>query len=205
MIRYFRSNTGSGLETMTHDRPSGAWQDFHDRIIRAALAGVNWPYSMVWKNSGQGTAERSAIGMAQRSVEDRQTVLKKGARRKVGYAVAKAMKLGILPPDPDWWKWDFTMPQKLTIDDGRVSKELIEGWKAGYINQTDILGAYGKDLKTHLYERAEEIAMRKVIAAEVGARHRVEIEEREMAMLTPNDMGGKEAEVEPTTRQEDGD
>lgn len=205
MIRYFRSNTGSGLETMTHDRPSGAWQDFHDRIIRAALAGVNWPYSMVWKNSGQGTAERSAIGMAQRSVEDRQTVLKKGAKRKVGYAIAKAMKLGILPPDPDWWKWDFTMPQKLTIDDGRVSKELIEGWKAGYINQTDILGAYGKDLKTHLYERAEEIAMRKVIAAEVGAKHRVEIEEREMAMLTPNDMGGKESEVEPPTRQEDAD
>lgn len=194
MMRYFRANSGGGIEQLVNARPGPEWESFHDRIIRAALVGVGWPYSL-WKPSGQGTAERNDISKAQLAVEDRQETLKKGARRKVGYAISKAIKLGILEPSADWWKWDFTMPKKLTIDDGRVSKELIEMWKAGHVNQTDILGAYGKDLKTHLYERAEEIAMRRVVADEVGAKHGVEIEDREMAMLTPNDMGEKETQT----------
>ena len=197
MMKYFRANSGAGIEQLVNKRPGPEWESFHDRIIRAALVGVGWPYSL-WKPSGQGTAERNDISKAQLSVEDRQELLKKSARRKVGYAISKAIKLGILDPTADWWKWDFTMPKKLTIDDGRASKELIEGWKAGYINQTDILGAYGKDLQTHLYERAEEIALRKVIAAEVAGKYSVEIEEREMAMLTPNDMSKEETQTTET-------
>jgi hypothetical protein len=193
MVKYFRANSGGGLETLKNDRPGTTWESFQDRIIRAALAGVNWPYALVWKATGQGTAERHEIAKAQRAIEDRQEVLKKGALATIGWAVAKAQKLGILPESADWWKWDFTYPTKLTIDDGRVGKELVEGWKAGYVNQTDILGAHGKTLKEHLYERAEEVAMRKVIAAEIGAKHKVIIEDREMAMLTPNEMAPQEA------------
>jgi hypothetical protein len=193
MMKYFRANSGGGIEQLVNARPGPEWESFHDRIIRAALVGVGWPYSL-WKPSGQGTAERNDISKAQLAVEDRQETLKKGARRKVGYAIAKAIKLGILAPSPDWWKWDFTMPKKLTIDDGRVSKELIEMWKAGHTNQTDILGMLGKTLPEHLYERAEEIALSKVIAKEVGAKHRVEITNDEMSMRNPNgENAGKES------------
>jgi hypothetical protein len=191
-VRYFKANSGGGLETIKNDRPGEAWENFQDRVIRMALAGDNWPYSLVWKPSGQGTAERHEIAKAQRAVEDRQDLIEKAAHRMVSYAIAKAQKLGILPQSADWWKWTFTKPQKLTIDDGRVSKELIEGWKAGYINQTDILGAYGKPLDDHLRERAIEIAKRKLIAAEISQEYGIEIEEREMAMLNPNEMGKPE-------------
>ena len=198
MIKYFKANSGGGLETLKNDRPGTSWESFQDRIVRIALAGLNWPYALCWKATGQGTAERHEISKAQRAIEDRQEILKKSARAKVGYAIAKAQKLGMLPESPDWWRWDFTLPQKLTIDDGRVGKELVEGWKAGYVNQTDILGAYGKTLEEHLRERAEEIALRKVIAKEVGAKHGVEIEDREMAMLTPNE----QPKEEPQTTKE---
>jgi len=177
-------------------RPGPEWESFHDRIIRAALAGVNWPYSLVWKASGQGTAERHEIAKAERAVEDRQELLKKGASRKVGYAIAKAIKLGILPPSADWWKWGFTMPRKLTIDDGRVSKEQEAGWRAGWMNHSDIVGAHGKNLESHYEARAREVYLRKQ-AAKRWSKDGVEIEDREMAMLTPNDMG-EAAEKSPT-------
>lgn len=195
-VRYFRANSGGGLEVLKNDRPGDAWESFHDRIIRKALAGVNWPYALVWKPSGQGTAERHDIAKAQRAIEDRQDLLTRPALRCIGYAVSKAIKLGILPASADWYRWDFTYPQKLTIDDGRVSKELEGGWKAGWLNHTDVLGMMGKTPEDHYRQRASEIRMRKVIAKEFSTDG-IEIEDREMAMLTPNEMPEQEP-AQPT-------
>lgn len=186
-IRYFKSNSGGKLETIKSDRPGDVWESFHDRIIRSALAGINWPYSLVWKPTGQGTAERSEIGKAQRAVEDRQDILSYAATRMVGYAVAKAQKQNILPESQDWWKWEFTYPAKLTIDDGRVSKELEAMWKIGARNMRDIVGMMGKSLEEHLTERAEEVALRKITAQLASEKYGVVIEDREMAMLTSNE------------------
>ena len=198
---YYRANSGAKLETLYNPRPGEAWESFQDRIIRGALAGVNWPYSLVWKASGQGTAERHEIAKAQRAIEDRQELLKRPAKLIVSWAVAKAIKAGMLPASPDWYRWDFTMPQKLTIDDGRISKELIEMWKAGHINQTDIIGMMGKTRTEHLTERAEEVAEGKVIAKEVGGKYGVEISDDEMAMRNPN---GSEAGKANQTTETDG-
>jgi hypothetical protein len=186
-IRYFKSNSGGKLETIKSDRPGDVWESFHDRIIRSALAGINWPYSLVWKPTGQGTAERSEIGKAQRAVEDRQDILNYAATRMIGYAVAKAQKQGILPQSEDWWRWEFTYPAKLTIDDGRVSKELEAMWKIGARNMRDIVGMMGKSLEEHLMERAEEVALRKLAAQSAAEKYGVVIEDREMSMLTPNE------------------
>jgi capsid protein len=71
-VRYFAAKSGGKLEVIKNDRPGDMWESFQNRIYRKALAGINWPYSMVWKASGQGTAERADLGRAQRAVEDRQ-------------------------------------------------------------------------------------------------------------------------------------
>ena len=191
-IRYFKSNSGGKLETIKSDRPGDVWESFHDRIIRSALAGINWPYSLVWKPTGQGPAERSEIGKAQRAVEDRQDILTYAASRMVGYAVAKAQKQERLPQSDDWHKWEFTYPAKLTIDDGRVSKELESMWKIGARNMRDIVGMMGKSLEEHLMERAEEVALRKLAAQTASEKYGVTIEDREMAMLTPNELAPSE-------------
>jgi hypothetical protein len=93
------------------------------------------------------------------------------------------------------------MPRKLTIDDGRMSKEQIEGWRAGYVNHEDILGDYGKTLEEHYDARAREIYLRKK-AAEKWSIDGVEIEDREMSMLTPNEQSADQMEAsgkKPTT------
>lgn len=200
-VRYFKANSGAGLEEIKSNRPGDSWDTFQDRIYRLAFYAISWPYSF-WKPTGQGTAERSEIEKAQRAIEDRQQLLLQPAKRMVGYAVAKAQKLGILPPSDDWYRWEFTMPRKLTIDDGRVGKELNEGFRTGYINIEDILGMHGKTLEEHYDARGREIYVRKK-AAEKWSIDGIEIEEREMCMLTPNEQSEDQIEAsgkKPTTQ-----
>jgi hypothetical protein len=125
--------------------------------------------------------------MAQRSIEDRQDLLFYAARRIVGYAVAKAQKRGDLPSSPEWWQWDFSTPPKLTIDDGRITKELETLWKIGAANMRDIVAMRGKTYEEHIRERADEVAMRKLAAQTASEIYGVPIEDREMSMLTPNE------------------
>lgn len=191
-IQYFRAGSGSKLETIKHDRTTANWENFQDRILRKAYAALGWSLSIGWKPEGTGVATREELMRAQKTLDDIQDVTDKVAIRAVGYAIAKAQRLGKLPESPEWYKWSFTKPAKMTIDDGRTGKTWIDMWRSGLVNATEYLGAKGIKLETHYRQRAEEVATRKLIAAEVSAATGVEIEEREMAMLTPNEMKEKE-------------
>jgi capsid protein len=201
-VRYIKAGSGK-IETIKNDRPGDAYTSFHDRILRSALAGIVWPYSLVWKGNetGGGTAQRTEIALAQRSIEDRQDVLFYAAKRMVSYAVAKAQKIGVLRPSPDWWRWKFTYPRKLTIDDGRVTKELLELWRAGKINDSEIFGMFGHGSpKEFYYQRAEEVAMKEIARAETEVKYGIKIDKRDMGMMTPNDMPDAEPEQETPTK-----
>ena len=187
-VRYFKSNSGGKIETLVNNRPGNPFLDFHDRLLKSAFAGLHWPYAFYNGHGvGGGTAQRTEIAMAQRSIEDRQDLLFYAAKRIVGYAVAKAMKRGDLPQDSEWYRWEFSTPPKLTIDDGRVTKELETMWKMGAANMRDIVAMRGKTLESHLEERAAEIALRKLAAIEAEQIYGVRISDREMSMLNPND------------------
>ena len=68
---------------------------------------------------------------------------------------------------------------------------------------TEVQSSNGKPIDEFYRERAEEIALRKMIALEVSAKYDVTIEDREMVMLTPNDMSTATATTpEPTTPTE---
>ncbi len=187
-VRYFKSNSGGKIETLVNNRPGNPFLDFHDRLLKSAFAGLHWPYAFYNGHGvGGGTAQRTEIAMAQRSIEDRQDLLFYAAKRIVGYAIAKAQKRGDLPPDSEWYRWEFSTPPKLTIDDGRVTKELETMWKMGAANMRDIVSMRGKTLESHLEERAAEIALRKLAAIEAEQIYGVRISDREMAMLNAND------------------
>jgi hypothetical protein len=195
-VRYFRSNSGGKVDTVVNNRPGNPFLQFHDRLLKSAYAGLNWPFAFYQGHGvGGGTAQRMEIAMAQRSIEDRQDLLFYAAKRIVGYAIAKAQKRGDLPQSADWWRWQFSTPPKLTIDDGRITKELETLWKIGAVNMRDIVAMRGGNYEDHVYERAEEIAIRKKARADMEVKHGVEIDEREMSMLTPNE--------QPTTEDDD--
>ena len=199
-VRYFKSNSGGKIETLVNNRPGNPFMDFHDRLLKSAFAGLNWPFAFYnGHGAGGGTAQRTEIAMAQRAIEDRQDLLFYAAKRIVSYAVAKAQKRGDLPQSPDWYKWDFSTPPKLTIDDGRVMKELESAYKLGFKSAGEITAAMGKDYADVVRQKAEEAAIRQVIKAEIEKKYGVEIDAREIAMMTPNDQpdAKPEEEVKP--------
>lgn len=202
LIRYMKAGSGAKLEAMKMDRPGEVWENFWDRGIRSAMAGANWPMSMVWKPSGQGTAERADLQRADRAVMDRQDLLEPLARRRVGWALSVAINLGELPEYPGddiggQFQWGFTKPAKISIDLGRDSRATIDAWKAGFTNQSKVISENGDDPEDAMYERAREIARRKQIAAEVGAEYGVEVTDEEMTL-----MGENQLNIQPNSPEE---
>jgi capsid protein len=156
-IKYMRSQSGSKIEQLKNERPSVQLDAFMDRLIRNACVGAGWPFELTWDASKLGGANvRLLLAKAMRAVEDRQDLLRPIARRCVGYAVAKAIKQGLLPPNDEWYAWRFTMPARMTADYGREAKADLEDYKAGLTTMTDILGEQGIDLDTHIETRRVE-------------------------------------------------
>lgn len=202
-VRYFRSNSGGKIETLQNTRPGNPFMAFHERLLKSAFAGLHWPSAFYeGHKAGGGTAQRTEIAMAQRAIEDRQDLMFYAARRIASYAIAKAQKRGDLPQAADWWKWDFSTPPKLTIDDGRVTKELETMWKMGAANLRDIVSMRGKTLEEHYHERAKEIALRKIAARDAAIEYGVPVDDREMAMLTANEMQSPEAPTQKNNSNE---
>lgn len=210
-VVYMRANSGDKLEQFVNNRPGDDWEKFNDRQIRKAMAGANWPYSMVWKPDGSnGTVQRSDLNKAKMSVADRQSLLDGHAKRLLGYAVSVMLKEELIPPYPGkdkggFLKWGFTKPAKITIDEGRDSASRREDFKMGLRNLTSIVEEEGeKTLEEHLYQRAREVAARKRIAREISEQTGEEIDDRDMMMLNPNDMAGNDSGAS-VGENEDGD
>jgi capsid protein len=157
---FFRAKGGGKAEQMRNERPGAVWENFMNRLIRNACVGAGWPYELTWDSSALGGANvRLLVARAMRTVQDRQDLLLPVARRCVGYAVAKAIKQGILTPNPEWYKWSFRMPQKMSVDYGRDGKSDREDYVIGIKNLADILAEEGTDLDEHIEQRKKENEM----------------------------------------------
>lgn len=185
-VRYFRAGSGSKVEQMEQVQPSDAQERLMDRLMRNCLHGCGMPYEFFWDPSKlSGPAVRQVITKVNRSVSDRQTLLRAVARRRVGYAISKAIKLGILDPYPGndlggSLKWEFLYPPTLTIDQGYANGDAREAYKLGMRTLTDILAESGRTVEQLLDEReAEELAIRERM-------ERSGLPESSFRILTPN-------------------
>jgi Phage portal protein, lambda family len=201
-IMYAKAGSGEKITQHQNFRPGNPWHEFYDMQARQALMGAGFPQSF-WKPTGQGTAERNDIGKMCRMIDDRQAKMGKIFRWRITKAIAWAMANDRLPKSADWYSWGYTKPAKLTIDDGRTSKERIEKFKAGIINATDMIGEEGKSFDENLIERGEEIAKRELNRKAMEEKYGIEIDPRYYLMLTPNEMAPKEEQ--PTTQTNEPD
>jgi hypothetical protein len=184
--RYFRAGAGAKLEQLKSEVPSEATDRLMERLIRNAMLGAGMPPEFYWDPSKIGGASvRMIISKVNRTVADRQDLLRGVARRRVGYAISKAIKRGILPEyrGADLGgslKWGFTMPPILTADAGYAGQDAREAYKLGMRNLSDILGEAGQSLDEHLDQRErEELAIRERM-------QRSNLPESAFRILTPN-------------------
>ena len=197
-----KANSGYKLEAMEHKTPGETWESYQNRLIRKVCVGVPWPFSFVWEGNGAGggVAERRDIMQARETIRDIQALLEPHARGVIGYAFKKLVKLGRISDSPDWWRWSFSTPPKLTVDDGRVSKAMLELWRAGVVSDEDILDDMGKDHDEHFQRKFTKACDKELMFEDIQNRKSIRIDSRYKGMFTPNDMG-----EETTNNQEDED
>lgn len=191
-INVFRAGSGSKFDSFAPQRPTELWNGFWDRIIEDAMSGANWPRSMVWKSgSGNAAAERSELQKAQSTVDERQDLLGAVALRCLQYGISKLINIGAIPPYPGkdkggFLKWGFSRPERMTIDKGRDADNNRKNYQAGIVNMEDLLDGR-RTLEQHLRHRLDEVVMRKTLKKEYEAKYGVEIDDRDLMMLNPNE------------------
>jgi capsid protein len=211
MVRYMKANSGNKIESITSARPSDMWDRFQDRIQRSACVSVAWPFELTWKPEGlNGVSVRSVQDKARHSVARRQVVLAKGRRKEVEFAIAVGIKNGYLAAPPiasDWDKFSFSLPPQMTIDPRHDSKTEEDQYKLGRVNMTALLKRDGKSYLPHLKERLNEICLRKKWIAIYEEKFDCQIDDREVFMLTPNEMAEavevESEEIETQTENQD--
>jgi len=187
---HFKAGSGSKLEAVVHETPGEVWESFQDRLVWKVCAGIPWPTSFVKGDYGRGggTAERRDIMQARQTIEDMQSLLEKAAKNIIGYAYKKLVKIGRIPDSADWWKWSFSKPPKITIDDGRALKASIEMWRAGIISDSDLLEDMGKDHDEYWLNKFNRAADKEILFNEVQAAKGVTLDPRYKGMFNPQEI-----------------
>jgi hypothetical protein len=195
-----RASSGYKLESVEHVTPGEVWESFQNRMEQKVCQGVPWPQSFIGDGAGRGggTSERRDIMQARQTIEDLQCTVERHARRIIGYAYQKLVKNGQAPSTEDWYRWSFSKPPRLTIDDGRVSKATIEMWRAGLVSDDDILEDMGKDSSEYWTSKFNKAADKELAFIEAQESKGVELDPRYKGMFTPNDMGEDKPD-QPTT------
>jgi len=208
-IRYIRSNSGGKLEQVKHERPGDMWDRFQDRVIRMMCRGGKWPYELTWKASDINAAMvRNIQEQARMSVEDRQDTIKVSALRQVRWAVAKAIKEGILPAPSnpnDWWKWKFIMPRKFSVDAGKDAQQRREDFKIGIKNKSHIVSEEGGNIEELEDDRIETVFRYEKKIREREAAEGFTVDRRKFEMLTPNDVAADSNNSAEETQTEEDD
>lgn len=170
LVQYFQADSGAKVEQVEARTPTEAQERLQERLIRNALLAAQWPPEFGWDMSKLGGASaRIILEQVNRVVQDRHTYLSQQCKRRVAYAVARAIELGQLPAytgdDADRggaFRFRFTAAPQLTADSGYANRDAIEAYRAGMRSMTDILQAGSKTLDQHLDEvEAEELEIKR--------------------------------------------
>ena len=168
--------------------------------------GVKVPYELSWKaNEINAAMVRNIQEQMRMTVEDRQDTIYSAAIRTVRWAIAKAIKEGILPEPKnqnDWWKWGFIMPRKFSVDQGRDAQQRREDFKLGLTNKSKIVLEEGGDLEALEDDRIETVFR---YEKKIRAREEAEgfaIDRRKFEMLTPNEIPFADTSATETTNED---
>ena len=184
---YYQPGDGNhSINQITHQNPGQEWESFQDRLIRNAIVGAEWSTTLAWKGPGQGTAERAEIVKARNAIRRRQGILWH-SKRAFSWAYSIFAERGFVPMVESPTMWDFSMPPRLTVDDGREAKAELEGLRAGTINLDEVLAGRGVGAHDFHRRRAEIAAKRELARREMSEKYEVEIDPREMYLITANE------------------
>jgi capsid protein len=158
-IRYYRANSGANIKAFESARPHSNMVNYvDDQLLRGAFQAMGWPVEFTWNPTKLGGANiRMIVEKAQRTIRSRQAKpLMQLYRRAVSYAIAKAVKAGLLPFNPEWYAWGARMPKDMTVDAGYADRSELDQYNAGFTTLSDIYGKRSKDWREEVRQRINE-------------------------------------------------
>jgi hypothetical protein len=194
-IRFFKSGTGGKLELITNQNPHIYWQEYQNTLTNMCLLALDWPKNLVGMSDSTGVNDRLSIQQAQKACNDRKSLLTPYIRKICNWAIAKMIKNGYLEIDlpEDWYECYFSQAKFISVDLSRDSKAILEEYKTGLKNLTQILSEEGRELGDHLLERYREEALRIKIKQQVEAEENVEIDDLNVRLLNATQFQNKES------------
>ena len=165
-VRYFRAGSGAKLEAFKHDRPSANVQNFISHVERQAFRSIDWDWFYTLNPSQVGGASmRVIVDKLVRTIQSRQRLVARTMRRIHSYALARAIRIGLLPGNDEWWQWTYQGPALPTADakyQSDVSLNEIGGGLSSFKIEAGKRGARWQDLQDQRILEAVRMAERVV-------------------------------------------
>lgn len=180
---------GEKFQVLEHNRPRDGWFKMAELLTREICLALGVPYeACVNPEKLTGPSVRNVMQRFQRAVDARQAVLMPFARRTVGWVVAGGIKRGELPAQADWWRFDFQMPRRDTIDQGREALAEQNDYRLGLRTLDDLTSETGMDWVNVRNQRQAEVDDLLTRAKALAEKHGIQLPTALalLEMRTPN-------------------
>ena len=184
-IQYLKAKSGAKIEAFGYDRPGTGSREFLKTTLRDAFRGTEWDmfFSLDPQSVG-GAPMRVIVEKINSVLAKRRRLVRKCCLRVDGFALAKFMKLGLLPWDDDWFMWDYQGPGDVTADKKYDSDVDIQEIGHGIGTRKASCARRGLYLETVDDQREAEADSDLTRAGRLAAKHGVTIQEA-LAVLRP--------------------
>jgi capsid protein len=169
---------GEKIHTLENTHPGSAFEPFLNFLIRDISWGIGVSPELLWDITTTGGANsRAVIASDQIFFEELQQLLvNQFCRRFWVYWLWHEIQAERLPyPGDDWWKHDWLMPQRMTLDftkDGKLLADLVD---RGLLSPERYYGMQGLDAETEELDVIRRRARRKVMVEEIAAEEGVDL------------------------------
>lgn len=140
-IKYVAA-AGGDVKSLKNATPSDETKNHITRLETQILQTIGVPHVLLFSPDGvSGRISDGVISIFNGAIKQRQKVLDKHAKFLIGWAVAKAIKAGILPPNDDEnlvTVFGVTHPDKLSLNDSYDRKDALEYFRSGIIPMNDL-------------------------------------------------------------------
>jgi capsid protein len=138
--------TGSKVDFVKSDRPSGTFQTYIDMLVRLICTARNLPYGFVYQMLGAGPAVRAELQQAHRVIQGRQTNMRERIMDPVKNTyLMEGIANGEIPYIPNWQRGGWQFPPWVTIDSGRDSNAMVKEIAAGVRSRASVFAENGED------------------------------------------------------------
>lgn len=203
-VNIWRPDSGAKLEVLNSNRPGPNTAQFLlDHCLRNSFLSLRWPVEMSFDLNSRGATTKLVVAKAQRRIEDLQAhVIYPIWKRIINYAVAKAIKSGILPKSEYWWMWEPTYPRQFVLDNYRDVKADLDMYSKALTTGTKIASSYGYDYIQNLEQKAQELAKADEIAKKYGLNRNELVMQTQQGNAVAAPVDG-EVEDSPEDEEED--